>query len=364
MIAAECYFLDVGQASAQVIDLGDGSAIVIDCGRSSRVLRELLRTRLDIKRIALLVITHNHFDHIGGAPGIVQEYRKHIGSIALLQDCSAADLRGRRAFDLLRQEFESGNIPEPVPLISSKTHRWLYPPPGQPNPSPEDVSVELLFPNIFENIDGQAAGDPNVTSAVVLLRCGQRRILFPGDAKLDGWKAIRRRREGPIACDVVAVPHHGGQIVRAIRKGEDYAEFCAAIRPDLEWLYRDCVTSEYAVISVGTSNPHKEKHPTPAHVEALRATKTNILCTQITERCHDNLEGLRPGVLSPQTLPGQSEPHIAQTPGGASRDVACGGTILVQIGPDKLNVERYAEYRAAIDAKLSPPQGKDPGMAA
>ena len=357
MIAAECYFLDVGQATAQAIDLGDGSAIVIDCGRSSRVLRELLRTRLGIKRIALLVISHNHSDHIGGAPGIVQEYRKCIGCIGLLQDCSAADLLGRRAFDMLRQECESGNIPEPVPLVRSNRHRRLYPISNQHGPGPHDLSVELLFPNIFENIQGQATGDSNVTSAVVLLRCGDRRILFPGDAKLDAWKAIRQKRDGPIQCDVIAVPHHGGQIVRSVRKGEDYADFSAAIRPDLEWLYSDCIRSQYAVISVGTSNDYKDKHPTPAHVEALRTARSKILCTQITDRCHEDVEQLRPGVLSPRALPGESNPATIRTAHGASRDVACAGTILVQIQPDKVNVERYAEFQSAIDEKLSPPAG-------
>ena len=96
MITAECYFLDVGQGAAQVVDLGDGSAIVIDCGRSYPVLGDLLHRRLDIQRIAALVMTHNHEDHVGGVPGLVAQFRKSIDAIYFLQDRPAGDF-GRSA---------------------------------------------------------------------------------------------------------------------------------------------------------------------------------------------------------------------------------------------------------------------------
>ena len=65
-VLGECYFLDVGLGSAQVIDLSDDSAIVIDCGPSYPVLGELLQRRLGKRRIAAVILSHNHADHIGG----------------------------------------------------------------------------------------------------------------------------------------------------------------------------------------------------------------------------------------------------------------------------------------------------------
>ncbi len=61
----EVFFLDVGQASCNIILLGDRRAIVIDSGsgKGSLPLKFLKRCRVD--RIAALVVTHS--DHIGGA---------------------------------------------------------------------------------------------------------------------------------------------------------------------------------------------------------------------------------------------------------------------------------------------------------
>ncbi len=350
-VAAECYFLDVGQGASAAIDLGDGSAIVIDCGRSSRVLRELLHTRLQINRIAVLVLTHNHRDHIGGTPGIVQEYRRVIDRICFPQDCDAANMESSEVIDFLAQERSQGNIPDPIPLILNDASRILYP--LNENAKANGVSLEILFPNIFQNLQGQASGNRNQTSGVLLLRCGNRRILFSGDAELNAWKAVNQERTQPIECDVLAVPHHGGQI--APHSGEDYTASHEAVRPDLDWLYRECIRCQYAIVSVGTSNNYQ--HPIPPHVQAICAAGGHILCTQITQRCHNDLESLRPGVLSPLKHPGHSQPTRVLTSKNESRDVACAGTVLVQIGPDVVSVERFSEFRSAVDAKLSPPAG-------
>ena len=352
-VAAECYFLDVGQGASAAIDLGDGSAIVIDCGHSSRALLGLLRTRLQINRIAVLVLTHNHIDHIGGTIDLVLEYRKLIDRVCFLQDCDAADMESSDVIDFLAQEQSQGNIPDPVPLMRSDLNRFLYPLDG--NTEANGLSLEILFPNMFQNIRGQASGNQNQTSGVLLLHCGGRRILFPGDAELDAWKVINEERKKPIECDVLAVPHHGGQIVRHARSGEDYAALHEAIRPDLDWLYRECIRCRYAIVSVGTSNNYQ--HPIPPHVEAICAAGGDVICTQITQRCHEDLESLRPGVLSPLKHSGHSQPDRVLTSKDESRDVACAGTVLVQIGPDVVSVERFSEFRSAVDAKLSPPAG-------
>lgn len=354
-VAAECYFLDVGQGASAAIDLGDGSAIVIDCGHSSRVLRELLHTRLQINRIAVLVLTHNHRDHIGGTPAVVREYRKLIDRICFQQDRDAANMESSEVIDFLAQERSQGNIPDPILLVLNDASRILYP--LNENAKANGVSLEILFPNVFQNLQGQASGNRNQTSGVLLLRCGNRRILFSGDAELNAWKAINEERTQPIECDVLAVPHHGGQIVRHTRSDENYTALHEAIRPDLDWLYRECIRCRYAIVSVGTSNPYPDRHPIPPHVQAICAAGGHVLCTQITQRCHDDLESLRPGVLSPLKYPGHSQQTKALTSKNESRDVACAGTVLVQIGPDVVNVERSSEFRSAVVAKLPPPAG-------
>ncbi|MGW4844097.1 ComEC/Rec2 family competence protein [Nocardia brasiliensis] len=59
---------DVGQGDGLALSTGDGSAVVIDVGPEPRRIRMCLN-RLGISRVALLVLTHPHADHIGGLAG-------------------------------------------------------------------------------------------------------------------------------------------------------------------------------------------------------------------------------------------------------------------------------------------------------
>ena len=56
---------DVGQGDGLVINLGNQQAILIDAGPDEVVIDNCLNT-LGIKKIALLVLTHFHADHVGG----------------------------------------------------------------------------------------------------------------------------------------------------------------------------------------------------------------------------------------------------------------------------------------------------------
>ena len=349
-IVAECYFLDVGQGACQVINLGDGSAIVIDCGPSYQVLGDLLHRRLGIKRIEALILSHNHSDHTGGLPGLVRQYRKSIGRIFLLQDQPAGRIQGNRQFSFLRGELNSGNVPEPIPLILHSQNRWLYP----GSEAADSVRLELLFPTFFDNIDGQAAGNQNYTCGVMLLWCGSKRVLFPGDAEIDAWRSIYKTREKrPLRCDVMAVPHHGGQIVRYRKKNETYGELHEAIAADLEWLYTQAIKTGTAIISVGTCNSYPDQHPLPPQIDAIRKSGACVMCTQITSRCSGDLERLRPGVLEPNTIPCQSRRTTTITSTGQSKDVACAGTVVVQIGPNAIRVEQQTIHSLAIESKLT-----------
>ncbi len=347
-IVAECYFVDVGQGASQVVNLGDDSAIVIDCGPSYQVLGDLLHRRLGIKRIAALILSHNHSDHTGGLPGLVRQYRKSIDRIYLLQDQPAGRMRDRLPFSFLRDEHENGNIPAPIPLIRHDENKWLF-------EGADSIRLELLFPNFLENIDGQASGNQNYTCGVLLLQCGSKRILFPGDAEIDAWRAINKRRKSrPVECDVMAIPHHGGQSVRSRKNNETTEEVHGAMAADLEWLYTQAIKTATAIVSVGTSNTYQ--HPHPPQIDAVRKSGACVMCTQITNRCSDDLERLRPGVLDPMATPCQSQPTKTTTDSGQSKDVACAGTVVVQIGPNELCIQRQADHQTGIDAKLTSPR--------
>ena len=338
-IVAECYFLDVGQGTSQVIDLGDDSAVVIDCGPVFRPLGELL-FRLGIKRIASMILSHNHHDHTGGAVDLARNYRGAIDKVYFLQDRSAVGMQTLDHFSYLREHSKNGSLPTPRFLQQS-----------QIIPLTNDVKLEVLFPDSFSNIDAQKSGHPNHTSGILLLHCGNTRILFSGDAEIGAWReVIRSRNNQPIECDVLAVPHHGGQIVRHPKPNEDPEQFHAAISTDLKWLYETAIQSQTAVISTGSNNSYN--HPLPPHVTALRNSGVCVLCTQITTRCSKDIDRFRPSVIDFA----RRQAPLPARPRSENAGVACAGTVLVQIGADQVQIERLTEHQTAIDTHLTTSQ--------
>ncbi len=62
---------DVGQGDAMVLYLGDHKGIVIDTGPDPALMDRCLQ-RLGIDEIPLLILTHNHADHVGGLSGAIK----------------------------------------------------------------------------------------------------------------------------------------------------------------------------------------------------------------------------------------------------------------------------------------------------
>ncbi|MFO0953733.1 MAG: hypothetical protein U0835_21770 [Isosphaeraceae bacterium] len=190
--------------------------------------------------------------------------------------------------------------------------------------------LDVLHPNLEANQRWKK--DPNGTCGVLRLTCGTRRLLFTGDAPVKAWRWMRKTGlvgESPLECDVMTAPHHGGN---------------AGTERQVRWLYGKALSASHVVISVGTGNPFG--HPTEGVVRAALPAK--ILCTQVTARCCDPPTRLLPdGVSAPDV---DSQSHRSVDPGG--RHVACAGTVVVRVGPDRVMIDpRLLErHRAGVDA--------------
>ncbi len=321
----EVYFVDVGQGESQLILLGGRRAFVIDCGGRGTTLLHLLKS-LGIQQIAGLALSHSHDDHRGAAETILTDYEGLIDRIFLLQD---SEFFAGTFWATIESQLNSGSL-ERSQLMRLEVE-------GSPKliiREPKlSLELKLYSPSLSRNLQAQAACAPNETSAVFMLKVGNSRVLFPGDATIAQWRDIFRGSGRAIKCDITTVPHHAGKIT------DDAG--------DLDWLYSECLNPAIAIISVGTSNAYG--HPRPEVITALQKSGAVVMCTQITSQCCRDLEPLRPGVLRPLRLICKSEASRDATSAGNSRNVACAGTILAIVETNRVTVDRLNEHQAAVD---------------
>jgi len=321
--SCECWFLDVGQGTSNVILLGGGRAIVVDCGpHGSQQTIELLCRHVDT--IEALIVSHNDADHDFNVPQVLHQYRKATKNIFFLQDRSPVDLP--RTLAVLRSA-KDGDFPTPTRLeVDAGAPRVLF--------SEHGIELSLLYPDLMANLGAQAAGGPNQTSGVLRLRCNGRRIVFSGDATIEAWEylAAHMPEDKPLLCDIITVPHHGGKI-STNPGGEEALQ---------GRLYKDLIKPEFAVISVGTNNQHG--HPKAETVNALVKAGATVLCTEMTERCCDDLEATR-SMRGPLASPSRSTRETSKTQSGRSKDVACFGSVVAEISTTHLQISGLSRYQ-------------------
>jgi competence protein ComEC len=334
----EVYFLDVGQGTCNVILLGGRKAIVIDTGRRAAELR-LLLNHLSVDTLACLAVSHLDADHAGGAPALLTEFRGRIDAICYPNDHR---VMSTPLWKKIWSEVRGGHLTaqQLVRLEYEKTPKAVWRSPSR------QAELKLFSPTFGENQLALGAKDSNAASGVLVLKVGDRRIVFPGDSSIGQWRAIREARGSALPCDAIAVPHHAGMIWPG--HWDD-----AAVRAELRWLYTDAVRPSHAVISVGTSNG--EGHPRREVIEELRKLGVVVACTQITKQCCKSLEKRRPGVI-PLVLPGRSKPEKVSTASGNSKDVACAGTVVADVRAAAVTIRRLAQHQSAVAALDAQPR--------
>jgi competence protein ComEC len=331
----ECWFLDVGQGASNVILLGDRRAVVIDCGPKGSVQTlHLLRTLVDY--IEALIITHNDEDHDGSVASVLKAYPKAIKRILFLQDRPANEIRTYNEVALLRSTLKD-DYPPPERLEAGSARPRIVLAEG-------DIELTVAYPDFTANLDAEHSGSrrANRSSAVLRLTCGNRSVVFAGDATCEAWEAISSELPvpGPLKCDIITVPHHGGTI----------STNPATEAQTQEKLYRDIINASYGIVSVGTSNTHG--HPRPETLSALARTGVRVLCTQITDKCCDDLESVRP-LRRWLIHPTRSTKETVTTSGGNSRNVACYGTIVAEVSSAAIKFVHMPLYTRDMKAYAS-----------
>ncbi len=319
----ECHFFDVGQASCNIILLGDRRGIVIDIPASKSGPLRFLREHVDI--IEALVITHNDADHVNGLGAVYGEYRSEMGgSIGSLFFLTDRELIRTEPLQLVLEDHEAGIIENVGRLERTDDNRpkvlW--------NDADNDVALEAIYPSFLVN---EVAKSPNETSGIILLRYGDSRVLYTGDAPTSAWETVTGLCGGEIRCDISTVPHHGGRSDDPSPGQKDYVE---------------AVACKYGIISVGTSNGYG--HPSSQLVSDLISRGTTAICTQITEKCVNCIEDCRTQLRRPSRYC-RSSLTEERTQSGRTANVSCAATVVAQVTPEEITVEGIAAHQNVVD---------------
>jgi competence protein ComEC len=213
--------------------------VLVDTGEPDADVVRLLR-REGVERLDLLVVTHAHLDHVGGAPDVLAAMPVDV----LWMHRVPAQLTVTPQHDAALREAERRGIPirGPPPgavvRIGALTLEVLGPPSGRPydwtRSELNNMSVVLRA-----SVDG-------VGSA-----------LLAGDAEREAQADLLRQWRDRLSADVLVVPHHGSRT--------SDPEFLRAVGPHT------------AIVSVGAGNRHG--HPHREVLEVLEQTGARVLRT-------------------------------------------------------------------------------------
>jgi competence protein ComEC len=188
---------DVGQGDGLVLATGPGEAVVVDAGPDARLIDRCL-TRLGVRRVPVVVLTHFHADHVDGLPGVLDG--RAVGEVEVTgtrdppYGAAAVDAWAREAALPVR-------VPVPGESLAVGGLSWQVLAPGRRPDAPVDATGE----------EGSAAND---ASLVLLARSRGVTMLLTGDVEPEAQRAVLRTLPGALGgepVDVLKVPHHGSR---------------------------------------------------------------------------------------------------------------------------------------------------------
>lgn len=244
----EVHFIDVGQGDAALVRGPDGATVLIDAGgwpgeyedgdgAGRQVVVPYLR-RLGIRKLDVLVLTHPHEDHAGGAGAVLDAVKVGLVVVAPLQNGEEVP----PGYWRLLERCARGGIKVRDARAGARIRAGAA------------LNLDVLSPE--EPLLQGTASDLNNNSLVLRLRYGRHTFLFAGDIQQEAQ--ARLLLSGlDLEADVLKVPHHAS------------AAFVPA--------FFEAVHPAVAVVSVGARN--RFGLPSPAALAQLEATGARIYRT-------------------------------------------------------------------------------------
>ena len=250
------HFVDVGQGDCIIIELPDGKNMIIDGGPTTAknsVLQFI--NSYNITTFDYLMLTHTDEDHCGSLDDVITNtvvkkvFMPEISTELITTVAYANFVNAVNAEGLAQEDIEYSTVGDKI----------------------TGNNYEILFftPLTADYINAQAS-NANVLSPIIILKYGEKRVMFTGDATADseeeflaaaddstGYSTLKNEI---IDVDVLKVSHHGSN-------ASSTADFLAAVKPEI------------SVISVGADNSYG--HPGTALLSRLEQYSQKILRTDL-----------------------------------------------------------------------------------
>ncbi|MFV0429838.1 MAG: ComEC/Rec2 family competence protein [Arachnia sp.] len=200
-------FCDVGQGDATVLRAADGVAVLIDAGPAARPTRACLDS-LGISRVPVVVLTHFHADHIGGATEIIDTYQPDLIVISPLEEPASAAGEIRSA-----AQRAGADVVTAAAGYSFSAGQVRY------------VTLGAYHARTVAGGEGESSAE-NDSSVIGVADVAGLRVIVPGDAEPDGQRralASAAQQHLPMSAQVLKFPHHGSS-----RQEERFFEASAA----------------------------------------------------------------------------------------------------------------------------------------
>jgi competence protein ComEC len=191
----QVHVLNVGQGDSILIIAPGGKTVLVDAGvpGSGKVVTAAMQ-RYGVKQIDLMVATHAHADHIGGA----DEVLKAVKVTTVLDS---------------RVPNTTKNYEDFLAAIKQTGAQYVGAAPGQKFDLGGNATLSVLAPiqPFFKQSDIRSGGnEPNANSVVTRLDYGDFSLLLTGDAEAETEERIMASG-GNVVARVLKVGHHGSK---------------------------------------------------------------------------------------------------------------------------------------------------------
>lgn len=174
--------LNTGDSDAHIITLPNGSTLVIDTAFDTSYPQ--LDAALGGRTVDVLLLTHPHSDHIGGAAQLIRNYDvREVYMIDYEHDSS---------------EYKS--------LMSALSDKQITPKQAKADESFTLGGVEFRF--LGPQAD-KSYSEINDRSAILQFNFGEHSFLYMGDAEKAAEKDLVAKYGDTLRADVIKIGHHG-----------------------------------------------------------------------------------------------------------------------------------------------------------